>query len=187
MITGIRLKKKRSIRLQNHFTFQRKTLICYLIWQETTRRILYLRIWLTISWKMIKLVWHYELHVILVLGKKNGRKSFGSLKEMTIIKKETTNLIYQSYSYEQLEAFAEELNKKYDPRRLTQPRDVDVFDIVDMLGARIAIDYLSPDRSYLGATTFIDGSLWIWPGNPFTKDMLPMKKVLSCRDNNHRC
>jgi hypothetical protein len=70
-------------------------------------------------------------------------------------------LIYYDYSYAHLETFADELNKRYDPRRLTQPRDVDVFDIVDMLGARLAIDYLSPDRSLLGATTYKDGTLWI--------------------------
>ena len=85
-------------------------------------------------------------------------------------------MIYHDYSYDQLETFAEELNKKYDPRRLTQPQDVDVYDIVDMLGARLAIDYLTPDRSYLGATTYKDGTLWIWPGNPYVTGMLPEKK-----------
>lgn len=85
-------------------------------------------------------------------------------------------MIYYDYSYDQLETFADELNKRYDPRRLTQPRDVDVFDIVDMLGARLAIDYLSPDRSLLGATTYKDGTLWIWPGNPYVSGMLPEKR-----------
>ena len=85
-------------------------------------------------------------------------------------------MIYHDYSYEQLETFAEELNKRYDPRRLTQPRNVDVFDIVDMLGARLAIDYLTPDRSHLGATTYKDGTLWIWPGNPYVSEMLPERK-----------
>ncbi len=85
-------------------------------------------------------------------------------------------MIYPDYSYDQLETFAEELNKRYDPRRLTQPQNVDVFDIVDMLGARLAIDYLTPDRSHLGATTYKDGLLWIWPGNPYVSGMLPEKK-----------
>ncbi len=85
-------------------------------------------------------------------------------------------MIYYDYSYSQIQAFADNLNKRYNPERLTKAMPVDVFDIVDLLGARLAIDYLSPDRTYLGATTFADGALWIWPGNPFTSDMLPEKK-----------
>lgn len=85
-------------------------------------------------------------------------------------------MIYYDYSHSQIQYFADELNKRYNPERLTKAMPVDVFDIVDLLGARLAIDYLSPDRTYLGATTFADGTLWIWPGNPFTSDMRPEKK-----------
>ena len=90
-------------------------------------------------------------------------------------------MIYHDYSYDQLEAFADELNKRYNPKRLIAAEQVDVFDIVDMLGARLAFDYLTPDRSCLGATTFKDGSLWIWPGDPYTKGMLPEKKFYRAR------
>lgn len=85
-------------------------------------------------------------------------------------------MIFYNYTNSQIQYFADELNRKYNPKRLTQALPVDVFDIVDLLGARLSIDYLTPDRSYLGATTFADGTLWIWPGNPFTPDMRPEKK-----------
>ena len=86
-------------------------------------------------------------------------------------------MIYKKYSCSQLEAMADELNRKYDSRRLKKPMPVDVYDIVDMLDARIAFEYLSPDRTYLGATIFKDGSIFVWPGNPFKKGMLPKEKL----------
>lgn len=86
-------------------------------------------------------------------------------------------MIYHNYSFDQLEDFADELNTQYNPKRLTEPMTADVFDIVDLLGARLAIDYLSPDRSYLGATIFRDGCLWIWPSNPYHKGMKPERKL----------
>ena len=85
-------------------------------------------------------------------------------------------MIYKRYSCSQLEAMADDLNKKYDSRRLKKPMAVDVYDIVDLLGARIAFEYLSPDRTYLGATIFRDGTIYIWPGNPYKKGMMPEKK-----------
>lgn len=85
-------------------------------------------------------------------------------------------MFYYNYSLTQLEAFADELNKRYDNTRLTTPKQVDVYDIVDLLDARLAFEYLSPDRTYLGATIFRDGALWVWPGNPFTPDMRPTLK-----------
>lgn len=85
-------------------------------------------------------------------------------------------MFYYNYSLTQLEAFADELNKRYDNTRLTTPKQVDVYDIVDLLGARLAFEYLSPDRTYLGATIFREGALWVWPGNPFTPDMKPTLK-----------
>ena len=85
-------------------------------------------------------------------------------------------MIYHRYSNAQLEELADGLNRRYDPDRLKHPKRVDVYDIVDLLGARVAFEYLSPDRTYLGATTFKDGCLYVWPGNPFTKDMQPTYK-----------
>lgn len=86
-------------------------------------------------------------------------------------------MIYHNYSFEQLEAMANELNKRYDERRLRDPLQVDVYDIVDLLGARIAFEYLSPDRTYLGATLFRPGILYVWPGNPYVSGMLPKEKL----------
>lgn len=86
-------------------------------------------------------------------------------------------MIYHDYSLTQLEAFADDLNRKYDSSRLTTPKQVDVYDIVDLLGARIAFEYLSPDRTYLGATLFQPGALYVWPGNPYVDGMMPTKKT----------
>ena len=85
-------------------------------------------------------------------------------------------MIYFNYSSSQLEALADDLNRRYDESRLTVPKQVDVYDIVDMFGARLAFEYLSPDRTYLGATIFRPGTLYIWPGNPYVKGMMPEKK-----------
>ena len=52
-----------------------------------------------------------------------------------------------------------------------------MYDIVDLLGARLAFEYLSPDRTYLGATIFRNGTLYVWPGNPYVKDMMPTEKL----------
>lgn len=52
-----------------------------------------------------------------------------------------------------------------------------MYDVVDLLGARLAFEYLSPDRTYLGATIFRNGSLYVWPGNPYVKNMMPKEKL----------
>lgn len=85
-------------------------------------------------------------------------------------------MIYHRYSNEQLEQLAEDLNRRYNADRLRKPSPVDVYDIVDLLGARLAFEYLSPDRTYLGATIFRTGYLYVWPGNPFVMGMLPTEK-----------
>ena len=86
-------------------------------------------------------------------------------------------MIYHRYSNEQLEQFAEDLNRRYDAGRLREPSQVDVYDIVDLLGARLSFEYLSPDRTYLGATLFRPGYLYVWPGNPYIEGMMPTKKL----------
>ena len=64
-------------------------------------------------------------------------------------------MIYFDFSCSQLECMADSLNRRYDESRLTQPKQVDVYDIVDLFQARSAFEYLSPDRTYLGATLFV--------------------------------
>lgn len=107
------------------------------------------------------------------MGKNNPY--FGRKGRLT--QEEGTDLIYHDYSFTQLEELADELNKRYDPDRLTAPKKIDVYDIVDMLGARIAFEYLSPDRTYLGATLFRPGTLYVWPGNPYVNGMMPKEKL----------
>lgn len=86
-------------------------------------------------------------------------------------------MTYRNYSYQQLEAMADDLNCRYDSARLKEPKTVDVYDLVDLLGARLAFEYLSPDRTYLGATLFRPGYINVWPGNPFYKGMMPTQKL----------
>lgn len=86
-------------------------------------------------------------------------------------------MIYHDYSYFQLEAMADDLNRRYDSSRLKRPKTVDVYDLIDMLGARIAFEYLSPDRTYLGVTLFKPSLLYVWPGNPYKEGMLPTTKM----------
>ncbi len=85
-------------------------------------------------------------------------------------------MIYYDLSNTQLERWADELNRHYREERLTKPSQADVYDIVDMLGARLAIEYITPTRKYLGATLFTAGTQWIWPGNPYVAGMMPELK-----------
>ena len=84
---------------------------------------------------------------------------------------------HHCYSHAQLEELADNLNRRYDAERLKRPARIDVYDVVDLLGARLAFEYLSPDRTYLGATIFRNGSLYVWPGNPYVKNMVPKEKL----------
>jgi len=86
-------------------------------------------------------------------------------------------LVYYRYTHKQLDDLADDLNRRYDAERLKKPSQVDVYDIVDLLGARLSFEYLSPDRTFLGATIFRDGVLYVWPGNPYVKGMMPNKKL----------
>ena len=103
-------------------------------------------------------------------------KNYPHFRRQGLILEESQLLIYHNYSPTQLEAFADDLNNRYDASRLTTPKQVDVYDIVDLLGARLAFEYLSPDRTYLGATLFHNGTLWIWPNNPYVDGMMPTQK-----------
>lgn len=84
---------------------------------------------------------------------------------------------YRFCSNNELEQKAEELNSLYDANRLIVPSKVDIYDLVDLIGARLAFEYISPDRSLLGATTFRTGSIYVWPGYPYSKDMKPELKL----------
>ena len=82
-------------------------------------------------------------------------------------------------SHRQIESLADNLNRRYDPSRLKTPKPADVYDIIDLLGAGTAIDYLTPDRTYLGITLFQTENIYVWPGNPFTKGMRPKQRTYS--------
>ena len=72
--------------------------------------------------------------------------------------------------------WADSLIKRHNAKRFEEPHKVDPYDLIDIIGARLSIDYLTPTREYLGATVFQDSCLWIWPDVPYFTGMLPMKK-----------
>ncbi|MDO5297058.1 MAG: ImmA/IrrE family metallo-endopeptidase [bacterium] len=84
---------------------------------------------------------------------------------------------YHHLSHSQIEYFADSLNKRYDPVRLKEPKPIDVYDIIDLVGAKTAIDCLSPDMTYLGITIFQTRYVYIWPGNPYRAGMMPTRKL----------
>lgn len=64
---------------------------------------------------------------------------------------------YKEYSKSQLEELANELNRTFDSERLEKAKSIDVYDVVEFVGADIDWKYLSMDESVLGATVFCDG------------------------------
>ncbi len=84
---------------------------------------------------------------------------------------------YISYSSSQIAFLANSLNRRYNKERLRTPMPADVYDVTDLLGARIAVDYLTPDRSILGMTLFKPKTLWVWPDGNYIKGMLPIKRT----------
>ena len=69
---------------------------------------------------------------------------------------------YYRYSKEQLENEANKLNFEFDKQRLSKPKDIDVYDVVDFLGCTTDFLYLSPDQSILGMTSYNDGEYPVW-------------------------
>lgn len=72
--------------------------------------------------------------------------------------------------------WADSLIRRHNIKRFEEPYRVDPYDLIDIIGARLSIDYLTPTREYLGATIFQDTYLWIWPDVPYFKGMMPTKK-----------
>ena len=75
--------------------------------------------------------------------------------------------------------WANNLIKKHNVKRLEEPCSVDPYDLIDLSGARLSIDYLTPTRKFLGATVFEDSRLWVWPDNPYFNGMNPEFKLFS--------
>ena len=75
------------------------------------------------------------------MGVWKKKRSSGCSKKVRRTKGEKA-LIYHRYSHAQLEELADNLNRRYDAGRLKKPSRIDVYDIVDLLGARLAFEYL---------------------------------------------
>lgn len=81
------------------------------------------------------------------------------------------------YSREELEEFGDDLNRKYDPERLTRPKPVNVYEVLEFwLHVNCDWKYITPDQSVLGLTVFNDGYLWVWP-KPYYRTGMKPKKV----------
>ncbi len=80
---------------------------------------------------------------------------------------------YYDYSQTQLEEKARELTEKFDKERLVKPKELDVYDVVEFIGAIPDWLYLTPAQAYLGATVFNDSYWWAWPDSHYVKGMIP--------------
>lgn len=69
---------------------------------------------------------------------------------------------YNDYSKTQLEANANALNQKFDKERLEKVKPIDVYDVLEFVGAEVDWKYLSNDKSVLGATVFCNGILPVY-------------------------
>lgn len=74
------------------------------------------------------------------------------------------------------ENWANDLIRRHNSKRFVEPAEVDVYDLIDIVDARLSLDYLTPSRKYLGATVFRDCNLLVWPDNPYFSGMLPYYK-----------
>lgn len=84
-------------------------------------------------------------------------------------------MIYYDYSPSQLEGKAVELTKSFDSERLTKPKPIDVYDVVEFIGCIPDWIYLTPTQAYLGLTVYNDGYWWAWPEPYYEDGMLPKK------------
>lgn len=84
-------------------------------------------------------------------------------------------MIYYNYSQTQLESLADNLNMEFDAERLKIPKPIDVYDVVEYLGATPDWIYITPDQSILGATFFCDTYWYSWPEARFDKNILPIE------------
>ena len=81
-----------------------------------------------------------------------------------------------NYSPAQLEKTAEQLLWKFDPERLTGPKPIDVYEVIEKcLDVPYDWKYLTPDQSILGMTFFDDGWTWAWPEPYYEDGMLPFQ------------
>ena len=67
--------------------------------------------------------------------------------------------MYYNYSPTQLEQKAMDFLKSFDSERLTKPKPIDVYAVIEKcLDVPYDWKYITPDQSILGATAFTDGT-----------------------------
>lgn len=89
-------------------------------------------------------------------------------------------MIHYNYNARQLEAEATKLLTQFDPERLTKPKPIDVYAVIEKcLGVEYDWKYITPDQSILGATAFNAGYIWVWPEPCYREGMRPEKAYLS--------
>ncbi len=85
-------------------------------------------------------------------------------------------MIHYNYSFAQLEEKANELLRRFDPERLTRPKPIDVYAVIEScLDVLYDWKYITPDRSIWGMTFFKSGYHWVWPKSQYEAGMVPKK------------
>ncbi len=82
---------------------------------------------------------------------------------------------YYDYSPSQLEEKANELVCKMDIARLTSPKKVDVYDVVDYIDCTPDWKYITPKKKVMGMTAFNNGTMYFWPASYYETGMIPEK------------
>ena len=71
------------------------------------------------------------------------------------------------YSREELERWADDINKKYYPNRLEKIIPFDPYDFLEKIGLEVEWKYISPNEKILGMIFFDDGTWFVWDTGKF--------------------
>ena len=77
------------------------------------------------------------------------------------------------YSQENLEKMADDINKKYYPKRLEQIIKLDAYDLMERLGLQIEWKYISPGLQLLGMIFFGDECWYVWDDDNYNISSKP--------------
>ena len=77
------------------------------------------------------------------------------------------------YSREKLELMANEINRKYYPKRLDSILPLDPYDLLEKQGLDVEWKYISPNDKLLGMIFFEDGAFPVWDKRTYKKGDKP--------------
>lgn len=88
-------------------------------------------------------------------------------------------MIHYNYSPSQLETKAQDLLRSFDSERLSKPKPIDVYSVIETcLDVPYDWKYITPDQSILGMTAFKSGVTWVWPEPEYKDGMQPQRIYL---------